>query len=122
MVTVKLRSIETPDEAFLRVLHDVVVSAFKFGGNRRFFGADTANFVGCRGGTRAIPLLVVSTSLSHTLWVFDTYGWGNLEPGWRTAPKSLNAAAMDNYNNFLKTIKEFTLVLQALLYNPTFTN
>ena len=38
MVTVKLRSIETPDEVFLLVLHDVVVSAFKFGGNRRFFG------------------------------------------------------------------------------------
>ena len=60
MVTVKLWSIETPDEALLLVLHDVVVSAFKFGGNRRFFGADTANFVVCRGGTRAIPLLVVS--------------------------------------------------------------
>ena len=57
----KLWSIETPDEAFLLVLHDVVVSTLKFGGNRRFFGADhTANFVGCRGGTRAIPLLVVS--------------------------------------------------------------
>ena len=60
MVTLKLRSIETPDEAFLRLLHDAVVSTFKFGGNRRFFGAETANFVGCRGGTRAIPLLVVS--------------------------------------------------------------
>ena len=59
MFTVKLRSIETPDEAFQLVLHDVVVSTFKFGGNRRFFGADTANFVGCRGGIRAIPLLVV---------------------------------------------------------------
>ena len=56
----KLWSIKTPDEAFQLVLHDVVVSTFKFGGNRRFFGADTANFVGCRGGTRAIPLLVVS--------------------------------------------------------------
>ena len=56
----KLRSIETSDEALLLVLHDVVVSTFKFGGNRRFFGADKANFVGCRGGTRAIPLLVVS--------------------------------------------------------------
>ena len=60
MVTVKLRSIKTPDEAFRLVLHDVVVSTFKFGGNRIFFGADTANFVGCRGGTRTIPLLVVS--------------------------------------------------------------
>ena len=56
----KLWSIETPDEAFLLVLRGVVVSTFKFGGNRRFFGADTASFVGCRGGTRAIPLLVVS--------------------------------------------------------------
>ena len=60
MVPVKLWSINTPDEAFLLVLHDVVVSTFKFGGNRRFFGADTAHFVGCRGGTRAIRLLVVS--------------------------------------------------------------
>ena len=33
---------------------------YKFGGNRRFFGADTAYFVGCKGGTRAITLLVVS--------------------------------------------------------------
>ena len=56
----KLRSIETSDDALLLVLHDVVVSTFKFGGNRRFFGADTANFVGFRGGTHAIPLLVVS--------------------------------------------------------------
>ena len=56
MVTVKLRSIETPDEALLFVLHDVVVSTFTFGGNRRFFGVDTTNFVGCRGGTRAISL------------------------------------------------------------------
>ena len=34
----KLRSPETPDEDILRVLHDVMVSAFKFGGNRRFLG------------------------------------------------------------------------------------
>ena len=60
MLTVKLWSIQTPDEAFLLVLLDVVVSTFKFGGNRGFFRADTANFVVCRGGTRAIPLLVVS--------------------------------------------------------------
>ena len=62
----KLRSIETPDEALLFVLHDVVVSTFKFGGNRRFFGADTANFVGCRGAMRAIPLWSYLTSVSHT--------------------------------------------------------
>ena len=39
--------------------HDVLVSTFKFGGNRRFFGVDTADFVWCRGGTRAIRLPVV---------------------------------------------------------------
>ena len=61
----KLRSTETPDEPFLRVLHDIMVSDFKLGGNRRFFGVDKANFVGCRGGTPAIPLLVVSHILSH---------------------------------------------------------
>ena len=60
MVTAKPLSIETPDQAFILVLHDLVVSTFEFGGNRRFFEVDTANFVGCRGGTRAIPLLVVS--------------------------------------------------------------
>ena len=62
MVTVKLRSIETPGEAILRVLHDVVVSTSKFGGNRRFFGVGTANFVGCRGGT---ILLGVEVVISH---------------------------------------------------------
>ena len=56
----KLWWIETPGETFQHVLHDEVVSTFKFGGNRRFFGADTANCVGCRGRTRAVPLLVVS--------------------------------------------------------------
>ena len=80
----KLRSSEAPDEAVLLVLHDVVVSTFKFGGNRRFFGThtavrghprtqairgwpgsarmapNTANFAGCRGDTHAIPLLFIS--------------------------------------------------------------
>ena len=42
------------------VFHDVMVSTFKFGGNRRFFGVDTADFVGCRGSTRAIRFPVVS--------------------------------------------------------------
>ena len=37
--------IETQDEVFLFVFHNVVVSAFKFGSSRRFFGVDTANFV-----------------------------------------------------------------------------
>ena len=60
MVTVKLQSIKTPDEAFLLVLHDVVVSTFKFGGNQIFFEVDTVNFVWCRGGTCAIPPPVVS--------------------------------------------------------------
>ena len=55
----KLWRIETQDEAFLLVFHDVMVSTFKFGGNRRFFGVDTADFVWCRGGTRAIRLPVV---------------------------------------------------------------
>ena len=60
MVTVRLRWIETQGEAFLLVFHDVMVFAFKFGGNRRFFGVDTTNFVLCRDGTRAIPVPVVS--------------------------------------------------------------
>ena len=59
VVTVKLWWIETQDGAFLLVFHDVMVSTFKFGGNRRCFGVDTADFVGCRGGTRAIRLPVV---------------------------------------------------------------
>ena len=59
MITVKLWRIETQDGAFLLVFNDVMVSTFKFGGNRRFFGVDTADFVWCRGGTRAIRLPVV---------------------------------------------------------------
>ena len=55
----KLWWIETQDGAFLLVFHNVMVSIFKFGGNRRFFGVDTADFVWCRGGTRAIRLPVV---------------------------------------------------------------
>ena len=43
------------DEAFLLIFHNVMVSTFKFGGNRIFFGVYTANFVWCRGGTRTIP-------------------------------------------------------------------
>ena len=60
MVTVKLWWIETQDGAALLVFHDVMVSTFRFGGNRRFFGVDTTDFVGCRGGTRAIRFPVVS--------------------------------------------------------------
>ena len=52
----KLWRIETQDEAFLLVFHDVMVSTFKFGGNRRFFGVDTAEFL---GGTRDIRFPVV---------------------------------------------------------------
>ena len=52
--------VETQYRAFLLVFHDLVVSAFKFGGNRRFFGADTANFARCRDCARAIRVLVVS--------------------------------------------------------------
>ena len=48
------------NEAFLLVSHDIMVSTFKIGGNRRFFGVCTANFVRCRGGARAIPVPVVS--------------------------------------------------------------
>ena len=59
VITVKLWRIETQDWAFLLVFHDVMVFTFKFGGNRRFFGVDTADFVWCRGGTRAIRLPVV---------------------------------------------------------------
>ena len=60
VITVRLWWIETQDGAFLLVFHDVVVSTFKFGGNRRFFGVDTADFMGCRGSTRAIRFPVVS--------------------------------------------------------------
>ena len=59
MITVKLWRIETQDGAILLVFHDVMVSTFKFGGNRRFFGVDIEDFVLCRGGTRAIRLPVV---------------------------------------------------------------
>ena len=45
MVSVRLLRTETQDEDFLLVFHDVMVSAFKFGGNRRFFGVITANCV-----------------------------------------------------------------------------
>ena len=34
----KLRSFETPDDAFLIVLHDVVVSTFRFGVIEDFLG------------------------------------------------------------------------------------
>ena len=37
MVSVRLWLIETQNEDFLLVFHDIMVSAFKFGGNRRFF-------------------------------------------------------------------------------------
>ena len=37
-----------------------MVPTFKIGGNRRFFGVCTANFVRCRGGARAIPVPVIS--------------------------------------------------------------
>ena len=60
VITEKLWWIETRDGAFLLVFHDVMVSTFKFGGNRRFFRVDTADFVGCRGSTLAIRFPVVS--------------------------------------------------------------
>ena len=59
VVAVKLWRIETQDGVFLLVFYDVMVPTFKFGGNRRIFGVDTADFVWCRGGTRAIRLPVV---------------------------------------------------------------
>ena len=39
------------------------------------------------------------------------YGWGNLEPGQRTAQKSPQRRGLFNNHNFLKTIKERSLVL-----------
>ena len=51
MVTVKLHP------AFLLVLHDLMVSKLEV--------HDIANFVRCRGGARAIPLPVVSTSVTY---------------------------------------------------------
>ena len=59
MITGKLWRIYPQDGTFLLVFHDVMVSTFRFGGNRRFFGVDTAAFVWCRGGTQAIRLPVV---------------------------------------------------------------
>ena len=85
MVTVRLRWLETQDEAFILVFHDLMVFAFKFGGNRRFLGW-IQQILCCAGMVRG-P---------------SQFGWGNLKPGWRTAPKSLNAAAIDNYNNFFE--------------------
>ena len=41
---------------------DIMVSTFKIGGNRRFFGVCTANFVRCKDGTRAIPVPVADVS------------------------------------------------------------
>ena len=43
-------------EDFLLVSHDVMISAFKFGGDRSFPGVDTTNFVWCSDSTRAIPV------------------------------------------------------------------
>ena len=59
VITVKLWRTKTQDGACLLVFYDVMVSTFKFGGNRRFFGVDRTDFVGCRGGTRAIRRPVV---------------------------------------------------------------
>ena len=57
-------------------------------------------FIYCHGSSYLVePETHPAPSLGHYLRI---YGWGNLEPGWRTAPKSLNAAAMDNYNNFFE--------------------
>ena len=50
----------TQDKAFQFVFNNVVASAFKFGGRQlKIFGADTANFVWCRGGAQAIRVPVV---------------------------------------------------------------
>ena len=69
--------IETQAGAFLLVLHDVMVSTFKFGGNRIFFGVDTADFVGCRDGTRPSDFLSYPTSLSQTLPLFKARWLGH---------------------------------------------
>ena len=58
MFAVGLWWIKIQEEDFLLIFHDIMISTFKFGGNRRFFGVYTANFVWCRGGARAIPLPV----------------------------------------------------------------
>ena len=76
----KLWSIETQDGACLLVFHDVMVSTFKFGGNRRFFGVDTADFVGCRGSTRAIRLPVVcDIPVSDITWYLAPPGIRSVE-------------------------------------------
>ena len=67
VITVKLWRIETQNGACLLVFHDVMVSTFKFGGNRRFFGVDTADFVWCRGVGGPSDFLSYATSLSQTL-------------------------------------------------------
>lgn len=59
MVTVKLGWIETQDGAFRLVFCDAMVSTFRFGGNRRYFGLGTADFVQFSGSTRAILIPVV---------------------------------------------------------------
>ena len=68
MVSVRLWWIQTQNEDFLLVFCDVMVSAFKFGGNRRFFGVVTANFVWCRDGTRDIPVPVLFCLFLITLF------------------------------------------------------
>ena len=61
MITVRLWWIEIQNEAFLLVFHDIMVSTFKIGGNRRFFGVYMySKFCVVQGGTRAIPVPVVS--------------------------------------------------------------
>ena len=67
MVTVKHWWIETQDGAFLLVFHDVMVSTFKFGGNRRFFGVDTADLWGAGMVRGPSDFLSYPTSLSQTL-------------------------------------------------------
>ena len=73
----KLWRIETQDGASLIVFRDVMVSTFKFGGNRIFFGVDTADFVGCRGATRAIRFPVVcDIPVSDVIVLFELRGLG----------------------------------------------
>ena len=63
VVTVKLWRIETQDGAFILVFHDVMVSTFKFGGNRIFLGS--IQQILCGAGVVS-DFLSYATSLSQT--------------------------------------------------------
>ena len=78
------------EEAFLLIFHDVIVSTFKFGGNRRFFGVSTANFGWCRDVRGPSHFLLYPTSLSQTLFC---YGWPPLKRVFSRPPEVLATAA-----------------------------